>query len=105
MITRTWHGKTSLENADYYLQFLLNEGTKEYLQTKGNLSVKVWQKKYKDFCHFWTVTEWTDIEALKGFAGDDYEKAVYYPEDEGILLVFEEKVNHYETYAVFNAAS
>lgn len=41
MITRIWHGRTSLENADHYLQFLLHEGTKEYLQAKGNLSVKV----------------------------------------------------------------
>ena len=100
MITRTWHGKTSLENAAYYLQFLLSDGTKEYLQTKGNISVKVWQRKAKECCHFWTVTEWTDFEAIKAFAGDDYEKAVYYPEDEGILLEFEEKVNHYESFSV-----
>ena len=100
MITRTWHGRTSLEDADHYLNFLLHEGTKEYLQTKGNLSVKVWQQKDKDCCHFWTVTEWTDIEAIKRFAGEDYEKAVYYPEDDGILLEFEEKVNHYETFPV-----
>jgi hypothetical protein len=38
-----------------------------------------------------------DIESIKGFAGD-YEKAKYYPEDEGILLEFEEKVIHCETY-------
>jgi heme-degrading monooxygenase HmoA len=100
MITRTWHGRTSLENADDYLMFLLHEGTKEYLQTRGNLSVKVWQRKEKDCCHFWTVTEWEDTDAIKRFAGDDYEKAKYYPEDEGILLEFEEKVNHYETFAV-----
>jgi len=44
------------------------------------------------------VTEWTNIEAIKRFAGEDYEKAKYYPEDSGILLEFEEKVIHYETY-------
>lgn len=100
MITRIWHGRTRLEHADTYLQFLLNDGTKEYLATKGNLSVKVWRQKEKDCCHFWTVTEWTGIEAVKEFAGEDYEKAKYYPEDDGILLEFEEKVNHYESYAV-----
>ena len=100
MITRIWHGRTSLENAGYYLQFLLNDGTKEYLQTKGNLSVKVWQRKEEDSCHFWTVTEWTDIEAIKGFAGENHDKAVYYPEDNGILLEFEERVIHCETYFV-----
>jgi hypothetical protein len=52
MITRIWHGRTSLENAGYYLQFLLHDRTKEYLQTKENLSVKVWQREEEDCCHF-----------------------------------------------------
>ena len=98
MITRIWHGRTSLENADRYLEFLLHDGTKEYLQTEGILSVKVWRNKEAGCCHFWTVTEWTDIGAVKRFAGEDFEKAVYYPEDDGILLEMEEKVIHCETY-------
>jgi hypothetical protein len=51
-------------------------------------------------CHFWTVTEWKDVSSIKVFAGEEYEKAVYYPEDEGILLEFEEMVVHRETYVV-----
>ena len=100
MTTRIWHGRTALKNADGYLHFLLNDGTREYLQTPGNLSVKVWQRKDPDCCHFWTVTEWTDIEAIKKFAGEDYWKAKYYPEDDGILLEFEEEVQHCESFSV-----
>jgi hypothetical protein len=102
MITRTWHGKTSLENAGRYLQFLLLDGTKEYWQTEGILSVKIWQQKDDNCCHFWTVTEWTTIDAIKRFAGEDYEKAKYYPQDTEVLLEFEEKVNHYETFTLTN---
>lgn len=98
MITRIWHGRTSHENSDWYLRFLLNKGTEEYTLTPGNLSVKVWRQKADDCCHFWTVTEWKDISSVKAFAGEDYEKAVYYPEDEGILLEFEERVMHVETH-------
>ena len=100
MITRIWHGRTSPEHADSYLAFLQQDGTKDYLQTDGILSVKVWRRKDADCCHFWTVTEWTDIGAVKRFAGEEYEKAVYYPEDDGFLLEFEEKVIHCETYVV-----
>jgi len=100
MITRIWHGRTNLQHAESYLHFLLTDGTKEYLETEGNLSVKVWRQKEEDCCHFWTVTEWKDIESIKGFAGEDYEKAKYYPQDNGILLEFEEKVNHYESWSV-----
>lgn len=100
MITRIWHGRTKLEHADFYLKFLLKEGTQEYRETNGNLSVRVWQKKETDCCHFWTVTEWESIAAIKAFAGEDYEKAKYYPQDDGILLEFEENVHHYESYTV-----
>ena len=100
MITRIWHGRTSLDNRESYLQFLLGEGTREYLQTAGNLSVKVLREIKDDCCHFWTVTEWVDIKSIKSFAGEDCEKAVYYPEDEGVLLEFEEKVIHAETFQV-----
>ena len=98
MITRVWHGRTSLENSGEYLSFLQGKGTQEYAETEGNISIKIWQRKEADCCHFFTVTEWADINAVKAFAGEDYEKAVYYPEDDGVLLEFEEKVMHYETF-------
>lgn len=100
MITRIWHGRTIAADAAEYLQFLLTEGTNDYRETPGNLSVRVWQKKEGDVCHFWTVTEWRDLESIKAFAGDDYEKAVYYSFDQGMLLEFEEKVKHYESFEV-----
>ena len=100
MITRTWHGITHIGNADEYLKFLLGEGTKEYRETPGNLSIRVWQSRENEICHFWTVTEWKDIESIKAFAGEDYEKAKYYPFDHGMLLEFEEHVHHYESFVI-----
>jgi hypothetical protein len=100
MITRTWHGRTHIKDADLYLNFLLTEGTREYLRTPGNVSVRVWTSRENEICHFWTVTEWNDIDSIKAFAGEDYEKAKYYPFDHGILLEFEERVNHYESFVV-----
>jgi hypothetical protein len=100
MITRIWHGRTSPDNADYYLRFLQHEGTREYLQTEGILSVKVLRRKELDCCHFWTVTEWTSFDAIKRFAGENYERAKYYPEDADVLLEFEEKVIHCESWLV-----
>src|SRR5580692_7671184 len=100
MITRIWHGRTSLEKAEDYLDFLLQNGTKEYLQTQGNLSLKIGRHKEMDCCHFWTITEWSDVKSIKAFAGEDYELAKYYPQDQDFLLEFEEKVIHFETYPV-----
>ena len=98
MITRVWHGRTSIANADKYLTFLLTDGTRGYKVTPGNLSVKVWRRLEKDVCHFYTVTEWDSVDAIIRFAGADYTKAIYYPQDEGILLEFEPVVMHYECF-------
>ncbi len=99
-ITRVWHGKTSKAMASEYLDILLSSGTTDYLKIAENISVKIWISEEEDITHFCTVTEWPDIEAVKKFAGANYEKAVYYPEDQGKLLEFEEKVSHYRTLTV-----
>lgn len=100
MITRVWHGRTALEHADSYLSFLLTKGTADYKKIPGNLSVRVWRRIDVDCAHFYTVTEWDDMASIREFAGEHYDKAVYYPEDRGILLEFEEHVSHYESHIV-----
>ena len=97
-ITRTWHGMTKAGHADEYLEFVQKTGISDYKNTRGNISAKILRRIEGDTCHFLTVTEWDSYESIKEFAGEDYEKAKYYAEDEKYLLEFEEKVVHYETY-------
>lgn len=98
MITRIWHGITKASHAESYLNYLQETGLKDYVATPGNISAKVLRRIEGDICHFYTVTEWDSLESIKNFAGEDYEKARYYPEDEGYLLEFEETVEHYQTF-------
>jgi hypothetical protein len=62
--------------------------------------MRVWKRKENEVCHFWTLTEGEDLSSIKAFASEDYEKAKYYPFDEGMLLEFEEHVMHYESFVV-----
>ena len=98
IITRIWHGITKKEHADEYLQYVKETGLSDYRSVEGNLSAKILRKIEGDICHFITITEWDSLESIVAFAGEDYEKARYYPEDEKYLLKFEEKVTHYETF-------
>lgn len=93
-----WHGIIKAEHADEYVEYVEATGIREYRNVTGNLSTKILRRIDGDICHIWTVTEWNDIESIKQFAGEDYEKAKYYPEDEKYLLEFEEKVTHYKTF-------
>ena len=98
MITRIWHGVTKFQKADDYLRILQAMGLKDYLATPGIISARILRKIEDDVCHFYTITEWEDLESIRKFAGYYYEKARYYPEDKEYLLEFEENVEHYETY-------
>jgi heme-degrading monooxygenase HmoA len=97
-ITRIWHGVTKAELADEYLEYVINTGITDYKKTKGNLSVEILRRIENEICHFWTVTKWDSFESIKSFAGEDYEKARYYPEDADYLLEFETNVIHCETF-------
>ncbi|NER14709.1 antibiotic biosynthesis monooxygenase [Leptobacterium flavescens] len=97
-ITRIWHGRTRAGQADEYLEYVENTGIADYRTVKGNLSVKILRRIEDEVCHFLTVTEWDSYESIKKFAGEDYTKAKYYPEDKDYLLEFEEEVRHYETF-------
>ena len=98
MITRIWHGKTLAEHAYDYMEFLRVSGVSDYKNTPGNLSVKILRRIEGDICHFWTITEWDSYESIRKFAGEDYEKAKYYPDDGKFLLEFEPNVIHCETF-------
>ena len=98
VITRIWHGRTLADHSDMYLKYIQETGLKDYLKTPGIISAKILRRIEKNVCHFWTITEWKDIESIKKFAGADFEKARYYPEDKKFLLEFEGNVIHCETY-------
>lgn len=96
MIARIWHGITPNSKADEYVEFLNKTGVKDYRATEGNLGAYVLRRIEGEQAHFLTLTFWDSVESIKNFAGEDYEKARYYPEDKDFLLEFEEKVTHFE---------
>ena len=98
MITRIWHGRTKTDDADIYLKYIQKTGLVEYASISGNISAKILRKIEGNICHFYTISEWENIESIIKFAGYDFEKAKYYNEDEKYLLELEENVNHYETF-------
>lgn len=98
MISRIWHGVTEARKADEYLKFLIEVALPDYRNTTGNHGAYVLRKIEGDKAHFQTLSFWDSVESIKQFAGEDYEKAYYYPEDKEFLLEFELLVQHFELY-------
>jgi heme-degrading monooxygenase HmoA len=96
MIVRNWHGRVPANKADTYHAYLLRTGIADYRATPGNRGVYVMRRIEEQVAHFEILTFWDSVEAIKAFAGDDYELARYYPEDGEFLLEREPYVRHLE---------
>ncbi|MGA7303280.1 MAG: EamA family transporter [Rhodothermales bacterium] len=96
MIARTWHGVVPAEKEDEYLDYLNRTGVTDCRGTKGNQGVYVMHRRDADKTHFLFVSLWDSMDAIKAFAGNEPEKARYYPEDVAYLLELEPCVEHYD---------
>lgn len=99
MIARIWHGRTAIDKLDAYTEFLKKKAIPDYQETAGFKSLSFLRQIRDGEAHFTLITYWEDLESIKQFAGQDFERAKYYPEDNDFLLEFEEKVQHYDVFA------
>jgi heme-degrading monooxygenase HmoA len=87
MIARTWRGAVRTEDADAYAEYMEGTGVAGYRAVPGNRGVWMLRRDLGDgLTEFVMFTLWDSIEAIKEFAGEDYETAVFYPEDDRFLV-------------------
>jgi heme-degrading monooxygenase HmoA len=104
VIARIWRGATTAEHADAYLAYLQQTGLAEYRQTPGNRGVTVLRRIRDGRCEFVLISYWESEDAIRRFAGDQIDRAVFYPEDDRFLVARDEHVDHYEVPLHLNAA-
>jgi heme-degrading monooxygenase HmoA len=99
MISRVWHGWTARENAHKYEELLRSEVLPGIRRVKGFKGAQVLRRDVADHdeVEFVTITLFDSMEAVKEFAGEDYEVAVILPEAHGLLKRFDARSAHYET--------
>ena len=96
MIARVWRGWVATDRAEEYVDYIGRTGLAEYLATAGNQGAQMWTRDLGDGrTEVQTLSWWESVEAIRGFAGDDIERAVYYPEDDEYLIDKENTVTHY----------
>lgn len=99
LIARVWHGVTTNAKADAYASYLETTGARDCRATPGNRGVLVMKRSQGNETEFTFISLWESLDAIRQFAGDDYEKARYYPEDTEYLLDLEPFVVHYDVVA------
>jgi heme-degrading monooxygenase HmoA len=97
VIARQWRGWVDTQRVGAYVDYISRTGIAEYRQTPGNLGAQMWTRDLGDGrTEIVTLSWWESADAIRGFAGDDIERAVFYPEDDGYLVDRETTVTHYE---------
>jgi heme-degrading monooxygenase HmoA len=96
MIARIWRGATRAEDGADYVEYLEATGLREYRDAPGNRGVLALRRQEGGRAEFLLLTLWDSMDAVRGFAGDDPERAVFYPEDDRFLVERGERVEHYE---------
>ena len=97
MIARVWRGVTgSPETADRYVQHVNTNVVPELAKIEGHIKIKVLRRDMDNKVEFLVITMWESMEAVKGFAGEDTEKAVVAPQAKAVLTEYERTVRHFE---------
>jgi hypothetical protein len=98
MISRIWHGYTNYSNADAYENLLKEEifvGITNR-QIKGYRGIHLLRRAVGETVEFITIMWFDSIDAVREFAGEDYEQAVVPPKARQLLARFDERSQHYQ---------
>lgn len=96
-VLREWRAEIRHALKDEYVEYVKATGLAAYLRTPGNLGASVAVRDLdSERSEIVTLSWWIGTEAIKAFAGADYGRSRYYPEDDRFLLTRPEHVYHYE---------
>jgi heme-degrading monooxygenase HmoA len=100
VIARMWRGWVRTEDRDAYAAYVEETGVAQYRETAGNRGAHILLRDLDDGrTEIVALSFWTSYDAIRGFAGEDVDTAVYYPEDDRYLVQREDTVTHYEVRA------
>jgi len=96
VIARIWHGWTAPENADAYEEFLRTKMFPSIHRVPGYLGADLLRRDDGQEIAFVTITRFESLDAVRAFAGENYERAVVEPEARALLSRFDDRSEHYE---------
>jgi heme-degrading monooxygenase HmoA len=96
VIARTWRGAVRPEDRDAYAEYMQDTGVAGYAAIPGNRGVWMLRRDLEDVTEFVMFTLWDSMDAVRRFAGEDPETAVFYPDDDRFLVERDLRSHHYE---------
>jgi heme-degrading monooxygenase HmoA len=99
MIARIWTGATRTRHAAAYQEYMGRVAMPGYAEVAGNRMVLMLRRdRDDDRTEFTMITLWADLEAVRLFTGPQAETAVFYPEDDLLLVERDRLARHHVVY-------
>ena len=99
MIARIWRGWAPLATADDYQRHYQTEVSEHLHAVSGFLGARLLRHQDGPEVMFTSITFFAGLDAIRGFAGDDYELAVVEEAARQALSRWDERVLHHEVVA------
>jgi hypothetical protein len=96
MIARIWHGWAPPATADDYQRHYESEVTGHLRGVGGFRGARLLRQDGGREVMFTSITFFTGIDAIRGFAGEDYERAVVEEAARRTLSRWDDRVSHHE---------
>jgi hypothetical protein len=98
VITRVWYGWTSKQNADSYEALLKSEIIPGIAARRiaGCHGIELCRRDLGLEVEFMTIMQFESLDAVRQFAGADFETAVVPAKAQALLSRFDQKSAHYE---------
>jgi heme-degrading monooxygenase HmoA len=99
VIARIWRGWAPLASADDYQHHYETEVNEHLRAVSGFCGARLLRRADGHEAMFTSITFFISLDAIRGFAGDDYELAVVEEAARQALSRWDERVSHHEVVA------
>ncbi len=97
MIVRVWRGwADNIATADLYEEFLRSTFLPSIHSIEGYRGASVGRRRVGQEIEFMTMTRFDSLEAIRKFAGNDFEAAHVAPRARELLSRFDARCQHFE---------
>jgi heme-degrading monooxygenase HmoA len=96
MIVRTWRARAAKDRPEDYQRHFDTVVVPHLEGLAGFCGALLLRRELADGLEYLVATRWESLDAVKGFAGEDYIRAVVEPGAIAALESFDDTVTHYE---------
>ena len=96
MMVRQWRARAAESNPHGYPAYFRSSVLPTLRRTAGFIGAQLSVRQLGNELEFQVQTRWQSMEAIRGFAGSDADRAVVEPPALAELLSFDPRVEHYQ---------